>query len=248
MAQSQGLSSVQATQGISTGVFNVSGNDGTITKFGWKAQNKSLLIFAGEAYNVEQGVTNENFTNERDTTPGCVFNPTPEDLTNLSEGTPSGSPASDFSSDIVKFASFARLLAPPTPAPSTGHTTNGAAQFDNIGCGACHIQHQKDANSPFGGMSELPIQPFSDFALHTMGNGLQDDVSQGAANGKQFRTAPLWGLGQRLFFLHDGRASDLIGAIEAHKSPTSEANQVVNNFNALRPSDQQDLLLFLRSL
>ncbi|MFZ0952163.1 MAG: di-heme oxidoredictase family protein, partial [Candidatus Sulfotelmatobacter sp.] len=65
------------------GVFNTSGNDGTITRFGWKAQNKSLMIFAGEAYNVEQGVSNENFPNERSAVAGCVFNGTPEDATNL---------------------------------------------------------------------------------------------------------------------------------------------------------------------
>ena len=66
------------------GVPNRSGNDGSITRFGWKAQNKSLLVFAGEAYNVEMGVTNELFPNERGyppnpIPPGCIFNPTPED-------------------------------------------------------------------------------------------------------------------------------------------------------------------------
>ena len=61
------------------GALNTSGNDGTVTRFGWKAQNKSLMIFAGEAYNVEQGVANEVFMNERSAVPGCVFNATPED-------------------------------------------------------------------------------------------------------------------------------------------------------------------------
>jgi Di-haem oxidoreductase, putative peroxidase len=68
------------------GNFNTSGNDGTITRFGWKAQNKSLLVFAGEAYNVEQGVSNENFPNERSAVPGCVFNASPEDATPLVNG------------------------------------------------------------------------------------------------------------------------------------------------------------------
>ena len=71
--------------GIS-GEFNHSGNDGTITRFGWKAQNKSLLMFAGEAYNVEQGVTNELFPNERETDPSCQYNAMPEDHTNLGSG------------------------------------------------------------------------------------------------------------------------------------------------------------------
>ena len=123
------------------GVFNTSGNDGTITRFGWKAQNKSLLIFAGEAYNVEQGVTNENFPNERNMVTGCAFNGTPEDSTNLLNpntlsinfGTNIGT-ESEMSSDVVNFAAFARLSAPPTPAPSTSSTLNGATQFTNIGC------------------------------------------------------------------------------------------------------------------
>src|SRR5271154_3995209 len=70
------------------GRFNTSGNDGTITRFGWKAQNKSLLMFAGEAYNVEQGVATELFPNERSAVPGCVFNTTPEDFSLMLNGNP----------------------------------------------------------------------------------------------------------------------------------------------------------------
>ena len=62
------------------------------------------------------------------------------------------------------------------------------------------------------------------------------------------RSTPLWGVGQRLFFLHDGRTSDLGAAIEAHASVGSEANVVIANFNALSASQQADLLAFLRSL
>ncbi len=81
-----------------------------------------------------------------------------------------------------------------------------------------------------------------------MGFGLQDQISQGGANGRQFRTAPLWGLGQRLFFLHDGRTANLLTAIQAHASTGSEANQVVRNFNLLSAFDRQAILVFLRSL
>jgi CxxC motif-containing protein (DUF1111 family) len=87
-----------------------------------------------------------------------------------------------------------------------------------------------------------------------MGPNLADNVSQGVAGGDEFRTAPLWGLGQRIFFLHDGRISDLVQTIQAHGSngnhtyPSSEANGVVNNYGHLSTSDQQDLLNFLRSL
>ena len=81
-----------------------------------------------------------------------------------------------------------------------------------------------------------------------MGSGLADGIHQGAAGSNQFRTAPLWGLGQRIFFLHDGRTADLIQAIESHSSSGSEANLVIRKFNSLRSSDEQDLLNFLRSL
>ncbi len=237
------------------GVFNTSGNDGTITRFGWKAQNKSLLIFVGEAYNVEQGVTNENFPNERSAVTGCVFNGSPEDSTELLNqnansinfGTPLGT-ASEMSSDTVNFAAFIRLSAPPTPVPPTQSTQNGATQFNTIGCNLCHSPTLTAGPSIYTGMSNVTYNPYSDFALHNMGSLLSDGIHQGVAAANQFRTAPLWGLGQRLFFLHDGRTTDLIQAIESHSSSGSEANQVIKKFNALKPSNEQDLLNFLRSL
>jgi len=97
-------------------------------------------------------------------------------------------------------------------------------------------------------MSNVAYHPYSDFALHDMGTELADGIHQGSAGANQFRTAPLWGLGQRLFFLHDGRTSDLIQAIESHGSSGSEANLVIRKYNALKASEVQDLLNFLRSL
>jgi CxxC motif-containing protein (DUF1111 family) len=226
---------------------NRSGNDGTVTRFGWKAQNKSLLIFSGEAYNVEQGVTNELFPNERDNTPGCVPNALPEDATNLTTDAtylPSG-----YSSDTVNFAMFARLSAPPVPAPPTTATTAGAIIFSQIGCTLCHTPALRTRTTfkPTG-RSNVTVPAFSDFLLHNMGSNLADNVSQGLATGNEFRTAPLWGLGQRIFFLHDGRTRDLVDAIEEHRGEGSEANQVINNFNQLSQAAAQALLDFLRSL
>jgi len=248
VAAAAAQASLQSSLGIASGVFNFSGNDGTITRFGWKAQNKSLEIFAGEAYNVEQGVTNELFPNERDTTAGCQFNALPEDATNLVDPNTSGFAPSDYSSDIVNFAAFMRLSAGPAPAAPTASTTNGQHVFMNIGCQGCHVPQQTTAQSIFTAQSFVTFTPFSDFALHDMGNNLADDVSQGSADGDQFRSAPIWGLGQRLFFLHDGRSNNLIDAIQQHASRGSEANQVVNNFEMLSAKNQQDLLNFLRSL
>jgi CxxC motif-containing protein (DUF1111 family) len=98
------------------------------------------------------------------------------------------------------------------------------------------------------GQSNVTFQPLSDFALHSMGRGLADGVSQGNASGTEFRTAPLWGVGQRIFFLHDGRTNDVNVAIRQHASDGSEANAVIQNYNMLRPADQQALLNYLRSL
>jgi CxxC motif-containing protein (DUF1111 family) len=238
----------RATLGIG-GSFNTSGNDGSITRFGWKAQNKSLMIFSGEAYNVEIGVSNELFPNERSAAAGCVFNNSPEDSTHVVNGSAGTTgTASEMSSDVVNFALFARLSAPTTPAPSTSSTLNGAALFSSIGCSLCHTPMLTTGHSPYTGMSNVSYNPYSDFALHKMGIDLQDGIAQGAASGKQFRTAPLWGLGQRLFFLHDGRTTDLIQAIQAHSSSGSEAIKVIGNYNKLKASQKQDLLNFLRSL
>lgn len=127
------------------GTFNSSGNDGTITRFGWKAQNKSLLMFVGEAYNVEQGVSNELFPNERGAVTGCVFNGSPEDASQMVNGNPASpnfgttvGTISEMSSDLVNFAEFIRLSAPPAPAPPTTSIQNGASLFNSVDCGLCH--------------------------------------------------------------------------------------------------------------
>ncbi len=232
------------------GRFNSSGNDGTITRFGWKAQNKSLLVFSGEAYNVEQGVSNEIFPNERSAVAGCIYNATPEDRTNLNDpntNLPFGT-ASAMSSDVVNFAIFARLSAPPTPTTQSQSEQNGAQTFASVGCALCHSPSLTAGLSPYTGMSNETYHPYSDFAVHHMGSGLADGITQGAAGPDEFRTAPLWGVGQRLFFLHDGRASDLLSAIEAHSSSGSEAQAVIAAFNALKQQQKQDILNFLRSL
>ncbi len=237
--------------------FGISGrenrnpNDGTITRFGWKAQNKSLLIFAGEAYNVEQGVTNELFPQERDESQGCLINGTPEDQTHFDQTELTAVP-----SDTVKFAIFMRFLAPPTPAPETDTPSiaNGRRLFNKIGCALCHTPSLTTGKSSSPALDGKPANLFSDLLLHNMGPRLADNILQGNARGDEFRTAPLWGLGQRKFFLHDGRTTDLREAIMAHKSfgnfhfGPSEANLVIELFDALGGADTLDIFNFLRSL
>jgi CxxC motif-containing protein (DUF1111 family) len=312
--------------GIS-GEFNLTGNTGNITRFGWKAQNSSLLMFSGEAYNVEEGVTNELFPEERNfvqpapneptASAQCAPNPEPEDTVNTVNTINSGSAVSDANPDIINFALFMGLLAPPAPAvplstltgatssaattsstasssasttsgtaatvqmtsvmtaaaaspttttsasttasaaatPSTASLAAGMQAFLNVGCAACHTMNlTTDGNLALidtntnPAISNITISPFSDYAVHTMGTGLADGVSQGNANGSQFKSAALWGVGQRVFFLHDGRTNNLLTAIEQHASSGSEANQVIAQFNMLSTTDQQNILNFLRNL
>jgi CxxC motif-containing protein (DUF1111 family) len=254
--------------GIS-GTFNHNGNDGTISRFGWKAQNKSLELFAGEAYNVEMGISNEIFTQDRPLPgedmnaglPATCLNLSkggyPEDTTNFATKAGSDQFATNASipSDTVMFAMFMRLLAPPTPSTTTpgGATSiaNGRHLFSAIGCATCHTPtlSSTQASNFTTSLSSAPVNAFSDIEIHHMGNGLADNVSQGGAGGDQFRTAPLWGLGQRIFLLHDGRTTNLLSAIEAHESNGSEGTQAEVNFDQLlTSSQQQDVLNFLRSL
>jgi CxxC motif-containing protein (DUF1111 family) len=329
----QSAVAAQAQQSASLGIsaqFNLSGNTGNITRFGWKGQNMSMLMFAGEAYNVEEGVTNDLFPNKRNSSasPQCSPNPLPEDTVNTVDAINSGSTVSDNNPDTINFALFMRLLAPPTPAvpfttsstaststsstsaaassststtssststsstssttptsstvamasvlpmaagSSTSSTSMAAASasnstasaasitagfqaFNNVGCSACHIVTQTTVSMAMidttanPTVSNTALNTFSDYAVHSMGTGLADRVSQGNANGTQFRSAPLWGVGQRVFFLHDGRTNDLMQAIQQHASSGSEANQVISQFNMLSTTDQQNILNFLRDL
>jgi cytochrome c peroxidase len=223
---------------IQNGILNRSANDGTVARFGWKAQNKSLYLFSAEALVVEMGVTNEVFPNERAPGVNCTTNPQAEDQTNLvfQEGQAPGDVDTFVSSAVENFTAFMRfngaaaqcdfasgvdsvgkaLCSPLGPSAQHGH-----ALFNQIGCNVCHTESFTTQPSNVAGLSNRTFQPFSDFALHHMGSTLADGVTQGLAGPDQFRTAPLWGLGQRLFFLHDGRTSDLKDAILAHAASSS---------------------------
>ena len=240
-------SSTKKNLGIS-GRLNRNGNDGTVTRFGWKAQNKSLLIFSAEAYNVEMGITSQGFQQEREEDRDCQFATVPNDVVENVNTI----------SAIDNFANFQRFLAPPAPV-----STIRAAPLHQPGRERLHhgrVRALPHADAEYAGEHHLgrPVRQganlYSDLALHAMGPGLADEILQGLARGDEFRTAPLWGLGQRLFFLHDGRTDDLHEAIQEHKSDgnsrfgPSEANAVIERFNRLDERDKQDLLNFLRSL
>jgi CxxC motif-containing protein (DUF1111 family) len=255
------------------GVPNRSGNDGTITRFGWKAQNKSITIFAGEAYNVEMGVTNDLFPQAVDESPLCTaVKSEPNDISRLD---PTDVRNQSFFNplhelpDWLMFALFMRFLDAPRPVAFSASAQRGQQLFGTgadspgVGCVVCHTATMvTPPRSETEALQSLTVHPFSDLLIHHMGKGLADDITQGAATGDMFRSTPLWGIGQRIFFLHDGRTDDLLQAIAAHQAPggdcgegdhspcygPSEANEVIKRFNQLSVTDKQAILDFLRSL
>ena len=253
IANLQSNATQKAALGI-TGHFNRNANDGTIARFGWKAQNKSLALFSSEANSVEMGVSNEEFPNERGYAPAppptsCLFNATPEDHTEMQ----AGNQGPTVVSNAVEFANFMRFLDQPRPACTGGgcpqNVQMGNQLFSSIGCALCHTPTMRTTISYYSNsLSNANANLYSDLAVHHMGSGLADDIIQGSAGPDEFRTSPLWGLGQRVFFLHDGRTQDVVQAIEQHASTGSEANGVVNNYHHLSEPQKQDLLDFLRSL
>lgn len=237
----------KAALGIS-GRVNRGPNDDRIGRFGWKAQNVSLQVFSAEALAVEQGQTNMFFPNESDETPECQFSAVPNLV-----------PALQNEDAVTLSTNFMKFLAPAVPHPTVPGGADsigrGRTNFETVGCATCHTPTMRSrAETDFPALSNKAVNLYSDLALHNMGPGLADDIAQGLAKGDEFRTAPLWGLGLRGFFLHDGRTANLVEAIRAHRSAgnssyvASEANTVIANYDALTVGQQQDLLNFLRSL
>jgi cytochrome c peroxidase len=243
LALQNNLAASQALGFGTGGRFNTSGNDQTITRFGWKAQNSSMLMFAGEASNVEMGVSNELFPFEK--APGdCATNKTPEDLTG-----PDGGATAIALNPVVKdsdiealaffmftnaapaqcdFASGVTTTGVPVCNPLGASAQRGQAQFAAVGCSSCHTPQLTTGPSAFKDLNNALFQPFSDFAIHHMGSQLVDGVTQGQAGPDEFRTAPLWGLGQRRFFMHDGKNKDLVSAILRHASPVNNCTDLTS--------------------
>jgi hypothetical protein len=256
---------------------NIVPNNGTISRFGWKAQNASITIFAGEAYNVEMGISNDAFPAGRNEDPTCNSVYEPFDVPRT-DPTLYNNPLKIMPAWLM-FTEFMRFVDAPQPAPMSASAQHGKDVFNTIGCALCHTASFKTAGTANPSSPSEEIGPhsvalrgqtvnlFSDLLLHHMGATLADNITQGSADPDEFRTTPLWGLGTRLFFLHDGRTSDLRVAIQDHFSRRfsdggdnpakdlrsytygpSEANDVVERFNGLSEPDKQAVLDFLRSL
>jgi CxxC motif-containing protein (DUF1111 family) len=196
-----------------------------VGRFGWKADVPSLELFVAAAFRNELGLTNPLAPTDLSATPdgaaGC-----------LGEGQ---GPEDDGTIIRATTAYVASLVAP--ALRSNALTPEGAALFNTTGCAACHMPTLP------AGTRDVPL--YSDLLLHEMGPDLDDGVPQADANGRDWRTTPLWGLGQRQRFLHDGRARTILAAIRAHGG---EAAHAVRQFADL-PADARELLLsFLASL
>ena len=230
------------------------GSDGSVGRFGWKAQRYSLARFAGEAYDTEMGVPNSYSSAPREPlNEFCLslYGDAYDDPSNYAGY------GSTFGGPVFLFTEFMRYLRPPEPVDSFPGASaqsieQGGRLFTGVGCALCHTPTLRTGNlSNVAAMNNTVARLYSDLLLHHVGPRLADGITQGAAGPDEFRTAPLWGLGQRVFFLHDGRTTDLLVAIHEHRSgegSTSEANMVIDRFDALSPTEQQNVLNFLRSL
>lgn len=223
-----------ATRGTVSIVFNPdTGDPNAVGKFGWKAQVPTLHVFGGDAYLNEMGVTNPSFPNENCPQGDCALlacNPYPY--------------LNDDGGDVNHFAQFMTALAPPPRGEITAQVTAGEAVFTSVGCADCHTPTLTTGPSSLAQFNYQSFHPYSDFLLHDMGS-LGDGITQNLATGKLMRTAPLWGLRSQPSLLHDGRATTLVEAIDAHDGQAAASKA---NFGALSASDQNVLLAFLRSL
>jgi CxxC motif-containing protein (DUF1111 family) len=204
-----------------------------VGRFGWKAQVPTVHQFAGDAYLNEMGITNPEFPIENAPQGNkdlLAFNPDPA--------------LNDNGDGVAAFADFMTLLGPPPRGGRNSQVDAGAQVFSSIGCVNCHTPTQETGDSPVMALAHKKFQPFSDFLLHDMGQ-LGDGIVQGQAGGRQFRTAPLWGLSARPAFLHDGRAKTPEAAIAAHSGQGRDASQ---NFARLDSRSRAALMAFLRSL
>jgi CxxC motif-containing protein (DUF1111 family) len=233
-------------------------------RFGWKAQQASLLSFAGDAYLNEMGITNkfDGFGGRSSSAAdaGTHENPasTAEGVINVTFPSPFDpvQDPEDDGGDVLAFADFmAATRAPGRQNPIPAAATRGDSLFNAVGCNVCHTRTFVTAAPGTlinGGAFTVPealgnkiIHPFSDFALHNIGtgDGIVQNAGQGSAN--QMRTAPLWGIRARNRLMHQGLNVTIFDSIQLHAGQATTAR---NNFNSLTAGQQNDLIAFVLSL
>jgi CxxC motif-containing protein (DUF1111 family) len=226
------LASAQQASGDDV-VGRVNHGPAGVGRFGAKAQLPSLDAFVADALRNELGITNPRLPDEKPTAraggPACDLRPDLED-----DG-----------AATAMLVDFVSLLAPPSRGPVGPAERRGEAVFQQVGCASCHVPSLRTGPSPIAALADQDVPLYSDLLLHDLGEYVADGIHQGEAGGSEWRTAPLWGLGRRLWFLHDGRATDLRTAVELHHGEAKPARDRLFK----RPDDDlRDLLAFLRSL
>ena len=203
-------------------------------RFGRKASVSSLVQQTATAFQQDMGITN-SFLQEEPSDAGDTV-PDPE----VDRST------------VMDIVVFMRLLAPPPRGEITEEVKSGDALFNKIGCASCHVPTMQTGPSPIDALNEVDVHIYSDFLLHDMGEELADNRPDGNATGTEWRTPPLWGtrlvaefLGGTPFFLHDGRATTLEGAIRAHGGEAQKAKEAFFNLSEVQ---QQAVIAFLESL
>ena len=239
------------------------GNALRFGRFGWKAQQASLLSFAGDAYHNEMGITNKfsgaGGLSSDDPAAGTSESPasTANGVINVTFPSPFDpvQDPEDDGDDAMAFADFMAATRAPGRGAINASVTRGDSLFNAVGCAVCHTRTFVTAQPGTlinGGAFAVPaalgnkvIHPFSDFALHNVGtgDGIVQNAGQGSAN--QMRTPPLWGIRGRNRFMHDGQTVTIFDAIQRH---AGQGNTSRNNFNVLSATSQADLIAFVLSL
>ena len=212
-----------------------------IGRFGKKASAISLLHQTVSAYHEDMGITS------------AVL---PIDPVNRQVGGFASDGAADpevTSSAVEAVVFYLRTLkAPPRRVDGSADAQAGEALFSQIGCARCHITVMRTGPSTIAALNNAEFRPYTDLLLHDMGEELDDGYTEGRALTYEWRTAPLWGIGLAEssqggmgFFLHDGRARSIRAAIELHGGEGSGSRSA---FRALTPSQQEQVLAYLRSL
>ena len=221
-------------------ITDIASGEERVGRFGWKAQQATLLAFAADAYRNEMGITNRFFPTENapngDTAKLAKWDKIadPEDQVDPATGR----------SDIDTAADFIRLLGAPPQKPATSAAVAGAGVFRQIGCDGCHQPVLMTGRSDILALSLKLVPLFSDLLLHDMG-ALGDGIAQADAGTRDMRTAPLWGLRASAPYLHDGRAATVDEAIRAHDG---EAANPRDRYLRLRELPRRQLLEFLNSI
>jgi CxxC motif-containing protein (DUF1111 family) len=212
-----------------------------VGRFSRKGQVASLLHQVTAAYHQDIGITSDFLPVENTNPRASVATEVADRVSDPEIG----------ARTVRAVVNYLRMLAPPAPGAMTAARQRGSALFDSIGCAACHVPVLMTGPHPIAALANKPVRLYSDLLLHDMGDGLADNRPDGGANGREWRTAPLWGLrlvgrflnGQELY-LHDGRARSLDEAVLLHGG---EAQGARDRFASLGPSDRAALLDFVGS-